>query len=251
MNPALAGVALAVTAGAVIAASSREARAALVGLVLTLGLGPFLTDPLPGAAVAGARVVTGILVAYLLWAVSSGAEVRGLGSRIGWPAETFLALGVAIAGVAMASGLETLAPGGPGRPGGGGPLDALTPAALALGAGLASLVVGLAPALLGQRALRTAIGLLLVIQGIVLARTGLAGPPGALEQLGIDGLVLALGISAALIAVIERRPAGDAERPDAERLGAERPDGRTADVARRRRGGAEPGRRDAASMAER
>jgi hypothetical protein len=87
---------------------------------------------------------------------------------------------------------------------------ALTPSALALAAGLASLVMGLAPALLGQRALRTAIGLLLVVQGIVLARTGLAGPPGALEQLGIDGLVLALGISAALIAVIERRSAADA-----------------------------------------
>lgn len=209
MNPALAGVALAVTAGAVIAASSREARAALVGLVLTLGLGPFLADPLPGPAVAGARVVTGILVAYLLWAVSAGDEVRGLGSRIGWPAETFLALGVAIAGVAMASGLETLAPGGPGRPG-GGPLDALTPAALALGAGLASLVVGLAPALVGRHALRTAIGLLLVVQGVVLARTGIAGPPGELEQLGIDALVLAVGASAALIAFIERRSAADA-----------------------------------------
>ena len=214
MNPALAGVALAVTAGAVIAASSREARAALVGLVLTLGLGPFLTDPLPGPAVAGARVVTGILVAYLLWAVSAGDEVRGLGSRIGWPAETLLALGVAIAGVAMASGLETLAPGGPGRPGGGGPLDALTPPALALGAGLASLVVGLAPALVGRHALRTAIGLLLVVQGVVLARTGIAGPPGELEQLGIDGLLLAVGTSAALIAFIERRSAADAA-PDA------------------------------------
>jgi hypothetical protein len=209
MNPALAGVALAVTAGAVIAASSREARAALVGLVLTLGLGPFLTDPLPGAAVVGARVVTGILVAYLLWAVSAGDEVRGLGSRIGWPAETLLALGVAIAGVAMASGLEALAPGAP-EPPGGGPLDALTPPALALGAGLASLVVGLAPALVGRHALRTAIGLLLVVQGVVLARTGIAGPPGELEQLGIDGLVLTVGASAALIAFIERRSAPDA-----------------------------------------
>ena len=223
MNPALAGVALAVTAGAVIAASSREARAALVGLVLTLGLGPFLTDPLPGAAVAGARVVTGILVAYLLWAVSAGDEMRGLGSRIGWPAETLLALGVAIAGVAMASGLETLAPGAPGRPGEGGPLDALTPPALALGAGLASLVVGLAPALVGRHALRTAIGLLLVVQGVVLARTGIAGPPGELEQLGIDALVLAVGASAALIAFIERRPAPDAATeaiPDLGRVAA-------------------------------
>jgi hypothetical protein len=209
MNPALAGVALAVTAGAVIAASSREARAALVGLVLTLGLGPFLTDPLPGPAVAGARVVTGILVVYLLWAVSAGDEVRGLGSRIGWPAETFLALGVAIAGVAMASGLETLAPGCPGQAA-GGPLVSLTPPALALGAGLASLVVGLAPALVGRHPLRTAIGLLLVVQGVVLARTGIAGPPGELEQLGIDGLVLTVGASAALIAFIERRSAPDA-----------------------------------------
>jgi hypothetical protein len=251
MNPALAGVALAVTAGAVIAASSREARAALVGLALTLGLGPFLTDPLPGTAILGARVVTGILVAYVLWAVTAETEVQGLGSRIGWPAETAIALGVAMAGVAMAAGIEALAPSGPPPGADAGPLDALTPSALALAAGLASLVVGLAPALLGQRALRTAIGLLLVVQGIVLARTGLAGPPGALEQLGIDGVVLALGISAALIAVIERRSAGDAERPDAERLDAERPDGRTADVARRRRGGAEPGRRDAASTVER
>ena len=209
MNLALAGVALAVTAGAVIAASSREARAALVGLVLTLGLGPFLTDPLPGPAVAGARVVTGILVAYLLWAVSAGDEVRGLGSRIGWPAESLLALGVAIAGVVMASGLEALAPGAPGRAG-GGPLDALTPPALALGAGLASLVVGLAPAFVGRHALRTAIGLLLVVQGVVLARTGIAGPPGELEQLGIDALVLTVGASAALIVFIERRSDADA-----------------------------------------
>src|SRR3990172_859234 len=36
MNPMLAGVALAVAAGAVIAASAREARAALIGVVLAL-----------------------------------------------------------------------------------------------------------------------------------------------------------------------------------------------------------------------
>lgn len=224
MNPALAGVALAVTAGAVIAASSREARAALVGLVLTLGLGPFLADPLPGAAVLGARVVTGILVAYLLWAVTAGHEPRGLGSRIGWPAETILALGVAIGAVAIAAGLETLTPGGPGRSEDAGPLDTLTPSALALAAGLASLVVGLAPALVGRQALRTGIGLLLVTQGIVLARTGVAGPPGDLEQLGIDGLVLALGTSAALIAFIARRSAPDAGGPDDDRPADGRPD---------------------------
>jgi hypothetical protein len=94
----------------------------------------------------------------------------------------------------------------------------LTPSALTLAAGLASLVVGLAPALLGRRALRAAIGLLLVVQGVVLARTGIAGPPGQLEQLGIDSLVLTLGASAALIAVIERRATPDAVGPDASAM---------------------------------
>lgn len=237
MNPALAGVALAVTAGAVIAASSREARAALVGLALVLGLGPFLTDPLPGAAILGARVVTGILVVYLLWSVTAGSEARGLGSRIGWPAESAIAVAVAIAGVAMAAGLRSVAPGAP-PPGAETPLDALTPSALALAAGLASLVVGLAPACFGGRALRTAVGLLLVVQGLVLARTGLAGPPGALEQLGIDGLVLTVGTSAALIAIIERRSAPD---------GAPSEDRMAAPTARSGRGDAEPGRPDTAS----
>ncbi|MCI0582395.1 MAG: hypothetical protein L0227_05785 [Chloroflexi bacterium] len=224
MNPALAGVALAVTAGAVIAASSREARAALVGLALVLGLGPFLTDPLPGAAILGARVVTGVLVVYLLWAVAATTESRGLGSRIGWPAETAIALGVAIAGVAIAGQIEGLLSGIPPEAGGGGgPLDALTPAALALAAGLVALVAGLAPAFFGRGGLPTAVGLLLVVQGLVLARTGLAGPPGALEQLGINGLVLTLGTSAALIAIIERRSTPDGDRPDGRLVDGGRP----------------------------
>ena len=237
MNPALAGVALAVTAGAVIAASSREARAALVGLALVLGLGPFLTDPLPGAAILGARVVTGILVVYLLWAVAARSEARGLGSRLGWPAESVIAAGVAIAGVAMAAGLSSVTPGAPQPGPETSPLDALTPSALALAAGLASLVVGLAPACFGGRALRSAVGLLLVVQGLVLARTGLAGPPGALEQLGIDGLVLTVGTSAALIAHIERRSTPEGERTD----------DRATDAGRSGRGDAGPGRPDPSS----
>jgi hypothetical protein len=203
MNPILAGVALAVTAGAVIAASAREARAAYIGLVLALGLGPFIADPLPGPAVLGARVVTGILVVYLLRAVSTGADVRGLGSRIGWPAEAMLASAAGIAGVAIAEGLASLQPGAPGPI--QGPLDALTPSALTLAAGLAAIAVGLTPAFLARTSLRSVIGLLLVLQGVVLARTGIAGTPEELEQLGVDGLVLAVGIAGALIATLERR----------------------------------------------
>jgi hypothetical protein len=206
MSPALAGVALAVTAGAVIAASSREARAALIGLVLVLGLGPFLTEPLPAPAVLGARVVTGILVVYLLRSAAPDMEGQPA-SRIGWPADSMIALAAMLAGVAIAATLESLQPSGPGRGDATDPFAALTPAALALGAGLASLVVGLAPAFFGRHALRAGIGLLLVVQGIVLARTGLAGPPGELEQLGIDALVLTVGGACGLLAMLERRVA--------------------------------------------
>jgi hypothetical protein len=208
MNPTLAGVALAVTVGAVIAASAREARAALIGLALALGLGPFLADPLQGPAVLGARVVTGILVVYLLWAVSSRADAPGLGSKVGWPAETMLAVAAMIAGVAIAGNLASLQPGaaGPAQ----SPLDALTSSALTLAAGLAAIVIGLAPAFLARTTLRTVIGLLLVLQGIVLARIGIAGQPGELEQLGVDGLVVAVGAAGALLATLEAHGAPDA-----------------------------------------
>lgn len=209
MSPTLAGVALAVTVGAVIAASSREARAALIGLVIALSLGPFLTEPLPGTAVLGARVITGILVVYLLRAASAG-EVPGQPSRIGWPSGALLAAAAAIAGVALATSLADLQRGGPQPGSEAGLLDLLTPSALALAAGLGSFVVGLGPAFLGSHALRATIGLLLVVQGVVLARTGVAGPPGELEQLGINGLMLAVGVGGALLAILERRAIAEA-----------------------------------------
>jgi hypothetical protein len=215
MSPTLAGVALAVTVGAVIAASSREARAALIGLVVALALGPFLTEPLPGTAVLGARVITGILVVYLLRAASAGGEVPGQPSRIGWPSGALMAVAAAFAGIAVARSLADLQPGGPPPGAEAGLLQLLTPAALALAAGLASFVVGLGPAFLGQHALRATIGLLLVVQGVVLARTGLAGPPGELEQLGINGLMLAVGVGGALLAILERRALAEPVGPDA------------------------------------
>jgi hypothetical protein len=211
MSPALAGVALAVTVGAVIAASSREARAALIGLVIALGVGPFLTEPLPGTAVLGARVITGILVVYLLRAASAGGEVPGQPSRLGWPSGALLTVAAAVAGIALARSLAELQPIGAGPDPSAGLLDLLTPSALALAAGLGSFVIGLGPAFLSHHALRATVGLLLVVQGVVLTRTGLAGPPGELEQLGIDGLLLAVGVGGALLAILERR--GSAEPP--------------------------------------
>lgn len=220
MTPALLAVAVVVAGGAVLAVSAREPRAALVGLALALGLGPFLAEPLPDPAVLGARVVTGVLVAYLLRSVIAGASTTGgrdgrpgrperpeIGSRLGWPAETLLALGGVVAGLALIGSLAGLVP----RGGGGGDVDLLSAEALALAAGLASIVIALAPAFLARGSLRTAIGLLVLVQGIVLARTGIAGAPGELEQLGVNGLVLAIGAGGALLVAIEARGSGPGE----------------------------------------
>ena len=49
MNPALAGVALAVVLGAVVAGSARNARSAALGLIVAMVGGSFLADPLPGS----------------------------------------------------------------------------------------------------------------------------------------------------------------------------------------------------------
>ena len=80
-----------------------------------------------------------------------------------------------------------------------------------------SITAGIAPALLGQRALRTGIGLLLLVQGVVLAGIAVSGPPGDLEQLGIDGFILTLGAAVAMLATIERR--GDRADLDGRRAG--------------------------------
>ena len=156
MNPILAGVALVVTAGAVTAISAREARAALVGLAIALVASPFLGDPLPQVSTLAMRVVGAALAAYLLRAALEAAHplpARGPrlpgGSRIGWPAEALIAVAAWVVAVYLANGLASMASTGPGRPA-GDLLGMLTPAAVATAAGLASIVVGIVPALGGQ-----------------------------------------------------------------------------------------------------
>ena len=216
MNPVLAGVALAVTVGAVTAISAREARTALVGLAVVLGISPFLSDPLPAVTTLATRVVGGALAAYLLRAAISGAPAVASAR----PSSTRTARGSAgrpsscsrrphgSSGVAVAVGLATLSPSGPAT----GPTDllgSLTPAAVATAAGLASIVIAIVPAFAGRDALRTAIGSLVLVQGILLFRVGIAGPPGDLEQLGGVGLLIAIAVAGAwLIGVRSRSRSG-------------------------------------------
>ena len=219
MNPVLAGVALAVTVGAVTAISAREPRTALLGLAVVLGISPFLSDPLPAVSTLATRVVAGALAAYILRAAVAGGPslpVRGApvptGSRIGWQAELLFAAAAWIVGVAVATVLATLSPTGPvTRP--TGFLDSLSPSAVTTAAGLASMVVAAVPAFAGRDALRTTIGSLVLVQGVLLFRVGIAGPPGDLEQLGSVGLLIAIAVAGAwMLAAEARRDEAAAER---------------------------------------
>jgi len=212
VNPILAGVALAVTLGAVVAISSREARTALVGLALALGLAPFLGDPLPQVSTLATRVVAAALTAYLLRAAVGAAPPaaarhpsRPGGSRIGWPAELLIAAAAWIVALNLAHGLDALSVGGAASTPGG--LALLAPRAVTAAAGLALTIVGIVPALAGKDALRAAIGSLVLSQGVLLFRTGVADAPGDLEQLGGVMVLLAIGVAGAWLIGAEGRQA--------------------------------------------
>jgi hypothetical protein len=191
VNPALAGVALAVVLGAVIAASARNARAAVLGLVVSLVGASFVADPLPDTLALAGRVVGATLGGYLLWIVGRGtdtmAEPRTGGSRLGWPTEVLIAAAAAVVGFGS-HGLGA-PPTGP---------------AVAQAAGFALVALSVAPILNGRDVLRVGIGLNLLVGGTVLIRTSLGGSPEALEHLLIAGLMAALGAVVAAMAAASR-----------------------------------------------
>lgn len=187
MNPALAGVALAVVLGAVVATSARNARTAVLGLVLSLIGGAFLADPLPDSIGLAARLTGTVLGGYLLWIAARGVGARTGGSRLGWPVELLIAAGAAVVGY--------------GSHGLGAP--ALGPAlGQAAGFGIAALAI--APIVNGRDILRVGIGLILLTAGTVLVRVALGGTPDPLEQLVIAGLVAILGGVVAVTAAAAR-----------------------------------------------
>jgi hypothetical protein len=192
VNPALAGVALAITIGAIVAVSVRDARAAVLGLAVLLIGSPFLADPLADTMGLAARVVGAILAAYLLWiALRTGAAPTG-GSRLGWAADA------AVAAAAATVGYGTHGLGVTGQ----GP-------ALAQAAGFALAALAVAPLWTGRDIIRVGIGLLLLTDGALLVRVALGGTPGALEQLITAGLIAGLGGAIAVLAVSASRDGGD------------------------------------------
>ena len=191
MNPALAGVALAVVVGAVVAGSARNARTAIFGLVITMVGVPVLADPLPEPLALAARLVAALLAGYLLWVAARGHRVRTGGSLVGWPTDAFLAMGAAVVGYGSH---------GLGAPAAG--------PELAAAAGLALAALAVLPVVTGRDILRVGLGLMLLLSGALLIRTSLGGTPDPLEQLVTAGLVATLGGAVAILCVAARGDGG-------------------------------------------
>lgn len=187
MNPALLGVALAVIIGAVVACSARNARTAVLGLVLTMVGAPLLADPPAAPLGLAARLVAAVLAGYLLWIAARGIGIRTGGSLVGWPTDAFLA----IAGAVVGYGSQGL-----GAPAAGPPLAAA--------AGFALAALSVLPVVNGRDVLRIGVGLGLLLTGALLMRTSLGGTPDSLEQLLTAALIAAFGGAVAILAVAAR-----------------------------------------------
>ena len=188
MNPALAGLACVVVAGAVVAVSARETRAALLGLLVALLASTLIADPLPGWLPIAARIVAAFLACQLI-AIAIRGEAGGTGgSRLGWPVE------VLVGAAAAVIGFGTHGLGAPG----GGPAEAQA-------AGFAVGVLAAAPVVSGRDVFRLGIGAVLVLLGSLLVRAGLSGTPSDLEQLVTSGLIVGLGGAVGVIVMNARQ----------------------------------------------
>ena len=182
MNLLLAGLTVTVIAGAVVAVSAREARAALLGLLVTLLAAGLIADPLPGPLPFAARVAAAFLAARLIAIAVRDYTRPTAGSRLGWPVEALAAAAAAVVGF--------------GTHGLGAP--ALGPAA-ASAAGFAVGVLAAAPIVSSRDVFRLGIGAMLLLVGGLLVRVGLGGTPSDLEQLVTAGLVAGMGGAIAVI----------------------------------------------------
>lgn len=176
MNLALAGLACVVVAGAVVAVSARETRAALLGLLVALLAASLLADPLPGPLPIAARLAAAFLACRLIAVSIRNLDQPTSGSRLGWPVEALAATAAAVIG------FGTHGLGAPGI----GPAEAQA-------AGFAVGVLAAAPIVSSRDVFRLGIGAMLLLLAGLLAREGIGGTPTDLEQLVTSGLVVGLG----------------------------------------------------------
>ena len=176
MNLALAGLACVVVAGAVVAVSARETRAALLGLLVALLAASLIADPLPGPLPIAARLASAFLACRLIAIAIRNLDEPTSGSRLGWPVEALAAAAAAVIGFGTH---------GLGAPGAG--------QAEAQAAGFAVGVLAASPIVSSRDVFRLGVGAILLFVGGLLVREGIGGTPSELEQLVTSGLVVGLG----------------------------------------------------------
>lgn len=222
MSAVLAGVAILAVGGAIAAVAARDGRLAIIGLVVALVAAPFVADPPPEVRVLALRVLGAVLASYLLWpAIRAGADMGG-SSRLGWPAETVIALGALIVGWSVGAFLAGETPGAeaPAAEPGAlpvGPFDlAIVRAASPAAAGLAMIALAAAPVVIPRHPIRLGFGLLLLVNGMALLRSGMGGLPEALEQLAMVALTVGIAAGVAALTRLEgpesAEPAGASDR---------------------------------------
>lgn len=175
MSAVLAAASFVTVAGALVAITGRDARVALVGLVVALVAAPLLADPPPEPAALGVRIVAALLGGYLLFMTLRDTTAVTRGSLVGLPAETLAAAAAYIVGYGT-HGLGSAA---------------LGPSA-ASATGFALAVISVAPIVRGADVFRLGVALAILVTGAELIRVGLAGTPSPLEQLVTAGLTLGL-----------------------------------------------------------
>ena len=189
VNPALAGVALAVVVGAVVAGSARNARTAIFGLVIAMVGAPLLADPAAAPLGLAARLVGAVLAGYLLWIAARGHRRpdRRLARRLA----------------------DRRVPGHGGgrrrvwqpRPRVRRPRDRR----LAAAAGFALAALAILPVVTGRDILRVGLGLCLLLTGALCSSgSSLGGTPTSSSSSSRPALVATLGGAVAILAVAAR-----------------------------------------------
>lgn len=220
MTALLVAAAVIAGAGAIAALAPLDVRLGLIGLATCLVGAALLSDPLPEPAILAVRL-TGALLAVALLRASGVAAMRaadgdGRGwsghltaSEVGWPAEALLGAAGAVAGLAIAAAIGTPSVGGAdvGQPATIAPTDLLGASSLALA--LAGLIAAIAIGSLvaDPHGLRRSIAAVLVVEAVLLARSGLVMTSSALEEIVFAALVVTVAAAAsALLAAPGRQP---------------------------------------------
>jgi hypothetical protein len=190
VNVALAVVAGVAVGGAVLAVSTSDVRATVLGVLVVLLAAPLIASPWPGPAAILARVAAALLATRLLM-IGLRGETATSATRIGWPAEALAAAAAAVVGYGShglgAAGL--------------GPAEAQA-------AGFALAALAITPLVIGRDVLRLGVGSLLVVMAALLVRVGLDRAVGDGEQLVISLLTIGLGGAVGVIAAAARAAGG-------------------------------------------